>query len=95
MLVIKYENYEFEAPPTTPSNDLVKAQHLSNSKTNYYTLPETNIAMENPPCWWYLPGNVWIFYGYVSLTEGKSYRGSPWYFLFIQNLPLRFHRCFS
>ena len=37
------------------------------------TLPKTNIAMENPPFWWYLPGNVGIFYGYVSLTEGSVY----------------------
>ena len=35
------------------------------------TLPETNIALENPPFWWYLPGNLGIFYGYVSLTEGS------------------------
>ena len=35
------------------------------------TLPETNIALENPQFWWYLPGNLGIFYGYVSLTEGS------------------------
>ena len=35
-----------------------------------YTLPETNIAMENPPFWWYLPGNIVIFMGYVSFREG-------------------------
>ena len=27
------------------------------------TLPETNIAMENPPFWWYLPGKMGIFIG--------------------------------
>ena len=32
----------------------------------------TNIAMENPPCWWYLPGKMGIFMGYVSLPEGNS-----------------------
>ena len=34
------------------------------------TLPETNIAHENPPCWWYLPGKMGIFRGYVKLREG-------------------------
>ena len=36
-----------------------------------YTLPETNIAMENPPFWWYLPGKIGIFMGYVSFGEGS------------------------
>ena len=35
------------------------------------TLPETNIAMENPPFWWYLPGKMGIFMGYVSFREGS------------------------
>ncbi len=35
------------------------------------TLPETNIAMENPQIWWYLPGKMGIFKGYVSLQEGR------------------------
>ena len=26
--------------------------------------------MENPPFWWYLPGKMGIFIGYVSLPEG-------------------------
>ena len=26
--------------------------------------------MENPPFWWYLPGKIRIFRGYVSLREG-------------------------
>ena len=29
------------------------------------TLPEANITMENPPFWWYLPGKMGIFMGYV------------------------------
>ena len=35
------------------------------------TLPKTNIAMENPPFWWNLQGNIGIFMGYVSFREGK------------------------
>ena len=35
-----------------------------------YTLPETNIAMENSPFWWYLPGKMGIFMGFVSFREG-------------------------
>ena len=41
-------------------------------KRNKYTLPETNIAMENPPFWWYLPGKMGIFMGYVSFREGME-----------------------
>jgi len=26
--------------------------------------------MENPPFWWYLPGKMVIFMGYVSSREG-------------------------
>ena len=33
------------------------------------TLPETNIAMENPPFLWYLPGKDGIFMGYVSFRD--------------------------
>ncbi len=33
------------------------------------TLPKTNIAMENPPFWWYLQGTIGIFMGYVSFRE--------------------------
>ena len=36
------------------------------------TLPETNIAMENPPFGWYLPGKMGIFMGYVSFREGND-----------------------
>ena len=36
----------------------------------FITLPETNIAMENPSFWWYLPGKMEIFMGYVSFREG-------------------------
>ena len=28
--------------------------------------------MENPPFWWYLPGKMGIFMGYVSLPEGRK-----------------------
>ena len=35
-----------------------------------YTLPKTNIAIENPPFWWYLQGNKGVFMGYVSFREG-------------------------
>ena len=35
-------------------------------------LQETNIAIENPPIWWYLPGKSGIFMGYVSFREGSS-----------------------
>ena len=41
------------------------------SSTN--TLPETNIAMENPQFWWYLPGKMVIFMGYVSFREGRQF----------------------
>ena len=37
-----------------------------------YTLPETNIAMENPPCSWYLAGKMVIFMGYVSFREANQ-----------------------
>ena len=42
------------------------------NKKHTYTLPKTNIAMENPPFWWYLQGNMGIFMGYVSFREGIS-----------------------
>jgi len=35
-----------------------------------HTIPETNIGMENPPFWWYLPGKMGIFMGYGSSREG-------------------------
>ncbi len=38
------------------------------------TLLQTNIAMENPPFWWYLLGKMGIFMGYVSFREGSLYR---------------------
>ena len=37
----------------------------------YITLLYTNIAMEYPPFWWYLPGKMVIFMGYVSFREGN------------------------
>ena len=33
---------------------------------------ETNIAMENPLFWWYLPGKMGMLMGYVSFREGSS-----------------------
>ena len=36
-----------------------------------YTLPETNIAHENPHLSWWIPSKWWIFHGYVSFREGK------------------------
>ncbi len=47
------------------------ARWHNNSITS--TLPETNIAMENPHSGWYLPGKMRIFMGYVSFREGKIY----------------------
>ena len=29
--------------------------------------------MENPPFWWYLPGKMGVFMGYVSLREGRAF----------------------
>ena len=46
-------------------------------KVRVNTLPETNIAVENPPFRWYLPGNMGIFRGYVSFTEGNA-TNVPW-----------------
>ncbi len=34
------------------------------------TLLPTKIAMENLPFWWYLPGKMGFFMGYVSFREG-------------------------
>ena len=47
-----------------------------------YTIPKTNIDMENPPFWWYLQGNMGIFMGYVSFREGKW-----WFFMVIPYHP--------
>ena len=32
--------------------------------------------MENPQFWWYLPGKMGIFMGYVSFSEGTTFLGS-------------------
>ena len=37
------------------------------------TLPKTNIAIENPPVWWYLQGNMGIFMGKL-LVSGRVSR---------------------
>ena len=34
------------------------------------SLKPTKLAMENPPFWWYLQGNMGIFMDYVSFREG-------------------------
>ena len=36
------------------------------------TLPKTNIAIENPPFWWYLLGNMGIFMGELLLVSGRA-----------------------
>lgn len=42
------------------------------------TLPETKIeGWKIHQCWWYLPGRMWIFHGYVSLQEGISLDHPP------------------
>ena len=46
-------------------------------KTPGNTLPKTHIAIENPPFWWYLEGNMGISMGYVSFREG-SWPYYPW-----------------
>ena len=55
-------------------NNTVYTSPTGKPLTNQWliTLPETNIAMENPPFWWYLPGKMGIFMGYVSFREGIS-----------------------
>ena len=43
------------------------------------SLPETNIAHINPPVWWYyLPGKMGIFMGYVSFREGNIFKNLRW-----------------
>ena len=47
--------------------------------------------MENPPCWWYLPGKMVIFMGYVGFREGICFYcrdgvpESPEVFLWLSN----------
>ncbi len=47
-------------------------QHTFANKNRVPTLPKTNIAMENPPFWWNLLGNIGIFMGEL-LVSGSSY----------------------
>ena len=49
-----------------------RQEAVSRTEKGTNTLPETNIAMENPPFWWYLPGKMGIFMGYVSFREGME-----------------------
>ena len=44
---------------------------------SYAILPKTNIAIENPPFWWYLEGNMGISMGYVSFREGSGVWNNP------------------
>ena len=44
------------------------SSNLPRQKTSH-TLQQTNIAMQNPPFWWYLSGKMRIFHGYVSLPK--------------------------
>ena len=45
---------------------------MNDAKGIFFILPETNIAHENQPFWWYLPGKMGILMGYVSFREGIS-----------------------
>ena len=57
-------------PWTSKSNKLTRYAPADRQFISLFTLPETNIAMENPPFWWYLPGKMGVFMGYVSFREG-------------------------
>ena len=64
--------------PKLPNRPLKHTSDIPESKLwkdslhqQVVTLPETNIAIEHHSFWWYLPGNLGISCGYVSLTEGK------------------------
>ncbi len=46
------------------------------------TLLQANMAVENPPFWWYLLGKMGIFVGYVSFREGNQ---NPGYLLYIRD----------
>ena len=54
--------------PPFPFGGMFRFQPLV--KFNIDTLPKTNIAMENPPFWWYLQGNMGIFMGEL-LVSGR------------------------
>ena len=53
---------------------------LKNETPWKMTLRKTNIAMDNPPFWWYFPGKTGTFYGYVSLPDGKILNPKWWRF---------------
>jgi len=50
-------------------------ESLVEKKTNMasFTIPETNIAHENPHLSWKIPFKWWIFHGYVSLQEFEPF----------------------
>ena len=62
---------------------------LNSIRSWFVTLPETNIAMENPPFWWYLPGK-WGF-SWAMLVSGRVIGillvncGMPWYWFVNRN----------
>jgi len=37
---------------------------------NFRSIPSLKLTMEHPPFWWYLPGKLEIFMGYVSFQGG-------------------------
>ena len=55
-----------------------RKRSYSNHPFSGATLPKTNIAMENPPFWWYLQGNMGVFMGYVSFREGTWRKKTIW-----------------
>ena len=55
------------------------------------TLLQTNIAMDNPPFSWCLPGKMGIFTGYVSFREGLFLLGFLGRYSFTENLKLEGH----
>ena len=50
----------------------VPERKLGSMVSKWVTLPETNIAMENPAFWWYLPRKDGIFMGEV-LVSGRVF----------------------
>ena len=45
-------------------------QRVSPNHVHVMSVP-CELATENPPYWWYLPGKIGIFHGYVSLPAGR------------------------
>ncbi len=70
-------------------NHEIRIPFLNNQDSMESTLPKTNRAIENPPSWWYLQGNMGIFMGYVSFREGTR----RFFFSWI-HVPYGFQRMF-